>query len=99
MNKLFYNIFDKITGFNINSELEKVLEFETFSSEKINDYQQNQFQLLKEFAKKSKFYKGFEKKDITEFPIITKALGLLISKAISFSLLISFSRWLLFLSA
>lgn len=72
MYKAFNTLLDKITGFDINKELEKILEFNFLPRNQIEEFHKEKFDILKKYAAKSPFYKTYLAKDIKEFPIITR---------------------------
>jgi phenylacetate-CoA ligase len=72
MYRLNNRIVDKLTGFNLASELNKNLRFDSYSGEQIKIYQENAFNYLKNFAVKSDKYQDFKHIPFEEFPIITK---------------------------
>ncbi len=72
MRKLFNAAFDFITGFDLDGELDKIMEMDTWGREAIEKYQQNQFEKLNQYAVQSEIYKDCSVTDLKDFPLYSK---------------------------
>ncbi len=68
--KMMNSGIDLITGFNIQSELQKILEMESWTREQIENDQAEKFKRLSQYAVLSEYYKSFEGKSLVEFPVM-----------------------------
>ncbi|HYW95632.1 MAG TPA: hypothetical protein VE870_08600, partial [Bacteroidales bacterium] len=65
-------LIDKITGFDIRGELEKVMEKDFWTREKIEAEQAEKFARLSVIAAKSKYYRDFANKPLDHYPVMTR---------------------------
>lgn len=70
--KIFNRVFDTVTGFDLDRELKKVLEMDTWNRETIDNYQGDQFEKLRNYAIKSDIYKAYSGVGHAGFPIFSK---------------------------
>lgn len=70
--KIVNNVIDIFTGFDINSGIEKAVEFDFRSRREIEEFQKEKFKLLASMACNSDFYKKLKGKDYSEFPVMTR---------------------------
>jgi phenylacetate-CoA ligase len=69
----YFNFFiDKITGFPLDSSLRKILTMDSWNRQEIDNYQHKMFERLREYAVKSSFYKPYIKRELKNFPVLTK---------------------------
>jgi phenylacetate-coenzyme A ligase PaaK-like adenylate-forming protein len=66
------SVVDRLTGFALEGELEKVLLFDAYNHDEIKTYQLEAFRKLTEFASKSEFYKGYADKPLEAFPLMER---------------------------
>lgn len=72
MRKVLIKAIDLITGFNLDAELNRVLEMDTWSREAIEQYQQEKFELLRKHAVRSEIYKDCVNTNYSKFPKFPK---------------------------
>ncbi|MBN2215594.1 MAG: AMP-binding protein [Bacteroidales bacterium] len=68
MRRIFNNILDFITGFDLNHELQRVLEMDNWNRDAIRRYQLEKFEILKRYAEKSEIYKNCRSWNLEDFP-------------------------------
>lgn len=72
MRSFLFQFIDFITGFKLEQNLKQVLHMDHWSREQIDEYQQEQFGLLKQHAAKSSFYRPYYQEELKFFPVISK---------------------------
>ncbi len=72
MNSYIFKILDFLTGFNLDQNLKHVLSRDSWSRQQIDSYHQEKFEILKQYAAKSSFYKSYYEKDLSQFPVLSK---------------------------
>jgi phenylacetate-CoA ligase len=72
MIRLWNFIIDRITGFDIEKNLEIALEMDTWSREEIEADQKMKFERLSAIASQSEYYRDYKGKDISEFPVMER---------------------------
>jgi phenylacetate-CoA ligase len=63
-------IIDKLSGFDISSELKKVLEMDHWTRDQIMLDQRVKFDKLSSFAGNSKYYRNYKGKELGDYPVM-----------------------------
>ncbi len=72
MYKIINRIIDIVTGFNIKSELIKILTIDGWTRQMIIDDQRVKFEKLSNIAGSSQYYRTYQGKDLNEYPIMSR---------------------------
>jgi phenylacetate-coenzyme A ligase PaaK-like adenylate-forming protein len=68
--RIFNQVFDLITGYEINNALAKAIERDFWNRDQIVSDQSLKFQKLSSIASKSEYYSSYRGRDISAFPIM-----------------------------
>ncbi len=72
MHSYLFQLIDLITGFNLERNVKHVLSMDNWSRQQIEHYQKEKFELLKQHAAKSSFYKPYNQEELRNFPVLSK---------------------------
>ena len=61
-------VIDRITGFDIDNELARVLDMDSWTRLQIERYQSERFEILKRYATGCEIYSGYQDKHLQDFP-------------------------------